>query len=362
MKILHVITDIDLGGAEKQLLNVSREQVRHNHRVEIWYLKGDGMLAADFGAIGVPTMATGRFLNLFSLILRMRRLQMFDVVHAHLPRAELFVAFLSIFKKNHIVVTKHNSEKFFPKGPRKISRLLSLFVESRAQAIICISKTVYKYLDNLGEVSNKSKYSVVYYGIEENETSKSPYRSTRKYSVSTGENMDGTINVICIARLTAQKNLNFLVRVFRHLPEKYQLRIFGEGDLEDSLRAQINELNLGERVHLCGKTKSIDSELQLSDLLVLPSLYEGFGLVLLEAIQNNVPIVASNIDVIKEVLGENYPFLASPSEENSFAIQIMRLQYWDNEDRFKLYHSLKKRFHIKNCYENIHRVYKEVTK
>lgn len=68
-----------------------------------------------------------------------------------------------------------------------------------------------------------------------------------------------------------------------------------------------------------GRTDRIIESLKLMDCFVLASQYEGFGLVLLEAMSANIPIVASNVSAIPEVLGIEHPLLSTPGDPNDFA-------------------------------------------
>lgn len=358
MKILHVITDLDIGGAEKQLLSLVKEQVENYDLVEVMFLKGFGDLAGKFQSTGSKVSKFDSPLSLRSWWNILVRLPEFDVTHAHLPRAELFIGILSVCRKVKFVVSKHNSERFFPKGPPLFSRVLSLFVENRARAVICISNSVFDYLVSIKEVKKREKYITIHYGIDYSADSiENRIECVNEEKGIQLESQLSDVRIICIARLTEQKNLLFLLDVMTKLPSNYYLRIYGTGHMRDLLIAEIERLSLDHRVILAGKSTSINLELQDSDVMVLPSLYEGFGLVLLEAVANDVPIVASDISSIREVLGEDYPFLASPTDACDFARAITRIQFWEDTVRQKCYEELKTKYGLKKNFEAINQVY-----
>jgi glycosyltransferase involved in cell wall biosynthesis len=85
------------------------------------------------------------------------------------------------------------------------------------------------------------------------------------------------------------------------------LRIYGEGSEESTLKKLVHELDLDDFVKFYGKVEDIAGAMQAMDIFVLSSLYEGFGLVLLEAMYNQVPIIASNSQAALEVLTSDYP-------------------------------------------------------
>ena len=91
------------------------------------------------------------------------------------------------------------------------------------------------------------------------------------------------------------------------------------------------QLKLDKNVLWLGKKSKIQDYLNIMDMFVLSSIYEGFGLVLLEALSVGVPIVASNISAIPEVLGNDYPYLARVGDYSDFADKMMEI-YQANAD------------------------------
>jgi len=120
-------------------------------------------------------------------------------------------------------------------------------------------------------------------------------------------------NIICVARLEPQKNLSILIEL---IPRIYDinpiLEIFGDGSERDTLSFKIQKKKLEDRIKLRGVTDDICLKMRSSDILILPSLYEGLGLVLLEALDQGCLVVASRIPAIEEVLGSDYPLLFNP--------------------------------------------------
>ena len=101
--------------------------------------------------------------------------------------------------------------------------------------------------------------------------------------------------IICIARLSEQKRLDILIDAFALLEARFSdwtVEIFGDGELRASLTRRISDLGLDERVHLRGLTDDVHSELVDAGLFVLPSEFEGLGIVVLEAQRAGLPCVA----------------------------------------------------------------------
>ncbi len=101
--------------------------------------------------------------------------------------------------------------------------------------------------------------------------------------------------VIAAGRLTRQKGFDRLIPAFAQVAAKHpdwQLRIFGSGAEEEGLQQQINELAVGDNVRLMGFTQQLPEELGKASIYVLSSRFEGFPMVLLEAMGCGLPVVS----------------------------------------------------------------------
>jgi glycosyltransferase involved in cell wall biosynthesis len=110
------------------------------------------------------------------------------------------------------------------------------------------------------------------------------------------------------------------------ITDRYQVKIFGEGICRKEIQSLINDLELGKHVHLMGRTMHPAEELSRFDIFVLTSKFEGFGLVLLEAMAFNKPIITSRIPAAVEILGEDgAAIFFEPGNEKELADRIENL-------------------------------------
>ena len=320
MRILHLITTIELGGAEKQLVVLTKQQKLMGHDVHIIPLKGKQDLLDEFVAQGCVVHAHTLGINPLiqaARIMRLERLIKPEVIHAHLPRAELL---LSILATNSLkIVSKHNTEIFFPNGNKVISRILSKFVGYRSNEIIAISNAVKRFLIQSGELKDSKKLQVVLYGMDKEVRFNDEVKTKMflEFGVPEGTKIFGTIS-----RLASQKDLKTQLYAFKNylqLNSKAILVVIGDGPLQSELEDAAEALGCDKDIIWYGKTPYIAEALQIFDVFLLSSLYEGLGLVLLEAIANKVPILASNNSAIPEVLGNDFPglFITSDPEDLS---------------------------------------------
>lgn len=321
LEITHVITTIDRGGAEKHLLQLVAAQVTAGCKVRVIFLKGKAELLQDFKKSGceVITHISNKGLLQQVLALKGTFAGFQGVIHAHLPRAELLTAIITPKK---MTVTRHNAEKFFPAAPNFLSRLLSQFVARKSHGCIAISNSVKIFLYQSGEWPITPPVSVIHYGVERRHLSPSIPKEVLldELEIPHSGRVIGTI-----ARVVPQKDYPTLLKAFKilseHIPEVFLVSV-GEGYLQSEMVELATNLGISHRVKWIGKVENIDNYLQLFDTFVLTSIYEGFGLVLLEAANADLPIVASNISAIPEVLGSHHEFLATVGNPVEFAAMI----------------------------------------
>lgn len=322
-RILHIITTIERGGAENQLLILIREQIRLGNHVSVLYLKGKPELLPELESIGCNTLdivANKNFIKQLLISCRIDR-RKFDIVHAHLPRAEIFSA-LS-FPKVVLVASKHNAEDFFPSAPKLISKWLAKIVLLKFSRIICISKAVLEALVNLEELPRDlRKVSVIYYGYSPEKFVESDMRLVPNLKTSE-EIIFGTVS-----RLAPQKDLPTMIGAIsklRDLGYKCKLKIFGDGPLREVLAKEISCRDLDNIVSLEGRTDKPELVIANFQIFLLSSKYEGFGLVLLEAMQCNTPIVAAKNSAIVEVLGDEYPWYFETGNSANMADVLIKM-------------------------------------
>jgi glycosyltransferase involved in cell wall biosynthesis len=321
-KVTHLITTIERGGAEKQLFTLASKQVESGLKVEVFFLKGKPDLKNEFEASGVEVnnlLVEKSFLKQIFLLSKYLRKNP-SPVHAHLPKSELLAAV--VIAKKYFVFSRHNAEPFWPSGPRIISNLLSKFVCKRASQGIAISNAVKTYLIKRGEIPTGYIIDVVYYGFQMNSSTNSAGLNSLTNLINC---QSSKFKIGTVGRLVPQKDyptlLNAFSNVLKSLPNT-ELYVVGEGYLQKELIKLSKTLGIHDKVHWVGKTKHIKEFLSRIDLFILPSKYEGFGLVLLEAMVAKKPIIAANNSAIPEVLGNTYKGLFSTGDVNALAQQI----------------------------------------
>jgi glycosyltransferase involved in cell wall biosynthesis len=299
---VHVITTIMRGGAENQLIEVVKEQAKAGHDVEIIYLKGEPELADEFSKVGASlnSAISNRKIGVQFLLLRRLLWNQSFTIHAHLPRAEILCA-LTV-GKSRLFFTRHNSEPFFPGAPKFICILLSRIVCNRSIAGIAITNAVRNYAISSKEISSKYPLRVIHYGYTPT-CKTSGYVEKKSTNVS---NLSQSLRVVTVGRLVKQKDQKTLITSVAELRKSGKdvvLTIIGDGPLRSDLQQLSDRLGVSSYVEFSGRIQNPIDQLRKADVFILPSIYEGFGLVLLEAMDCGLPIIAADNTCIPEVLG-----------------------------------------------------------
>jgi glycosyltransferase involved in cell wall biosynthesis len=324
-KVIHLITTIERGGAENQLLILVREQIEKDLDVEVFYLKGKPELEDSFSRLGARVNSLLANKSFLTQILLFRRFinRGNILVHTHLAQAELIAA--TVCKRKKFIISRHNFEPFWPNKPNYVSRMLSRYTSNKAATCIAISNAVKEYLLLHKEISRRIKIYVIHYGFE-----RTSLQTISQPKIINAELTNKEIFKIgTIGRLVPGKNYLTMFKSLKLVAEtipNIKMFIVGAGKSEGELKKVCKEMQIENYIVWMGKTDYVQEFLNQIDLFVFASEGEGFGLVLLEAMQANKPILAPNNSAIPEVLGDGYPGLYSTGNHKLLAEKILSIK------------------------------------
>lgn len=371
-KILHIITTINRGGAENHLLGLVKGQVNKNWQIKVAFLKGTGYWQSAFEGLGVEVipLKLNRYGDIKPIYKIRHLIQSYkpDIVHAHMPPAELYtrLALIGISHKElPIVYSKHNDEPFY-KG--KGHKLLGKWVAKRASRIIAISHAVRQYIIGNGLGCPQQKVITIHYGIDSTPYENVDIECIRAVRKSWGIADHGYV-IGTVARLAPQKAIHVLLEgyaiYFKNAAHPSKLVIVGEGLLESELKSIATRLGIEDHVIWAGLREDIPVVMNAYDLFALTSVYEGFGLVLLEAMASAKPVVASCVSAIPEIVEDSVSgILVPPNRPELFAAAF---KFFENEPNRRKYGiaglgRAKKEFAIDKMVNSINEVYIDLSK
>ena len=261
----------------------------------------------------------------------------------------------------NIIYEMQNSGVFQATSWRKsLLQLRTRLMTSPTTRVIAISEFVKEQLVKGGLAENK--IVVRYLGVDTERFV--PDSSARKYWASEFNLGPDETVLSTVSYLRPFKNPQVLVQTCRELARRnVRARLFvaGDGEMLPGLKELSRQLGVAERIHWLGNVPDPKSLLQASDIFVLASIGEAFGLVLAEAMACGVPIVGSRSGSLPEVVDEGRTgLLAAPLDSNSFAESIERLAKDPNLRRkmgSKALEHVRERFTVRKAVEETIRIY-----
>ena len=294
MKILYVITGLGMGGAEAITIDIANVMSARGHEVAIMYLTGENLqmhrLNPNLKVIGLEMQKTPIGL-LFALYRAHKWINKFspDIVHGQMVHANFFCRVLRLFCRiPYLICTEHNKNI-----EGKMRMWLYQFTDRLSDLNTNVSEEATSYFISK-KAFNPSKTITMYNGVDLSKYVKdTEQRETlrKNYDISSGEFL-----FLNIGRLTKAKDQETLIKAFSILCEKgllVKLMIVGKGDEENTLRKLISNLALSDRGLLAGAHNDGCPCYSKSDCFVLSSLWEGFPMVLIEAMSMELPVVTT---------------------------------------------------------------------
>jgi glycosyltransferase involved in cell wall biosynthesis len=312
MKVIHVMTAIDRGGAENHLMDLVTHQRGAGMDVTVAYLKGQGYWVSRMRELG----ATVHFLDLkyyghLAPVQRLRQIVKgghFDLVHAHLPPAELYVrlALLGIpARQLPLLISKHNDCAFHDSLPGE--KMLGRWVARRAWKVVAISEAVRRFMVGPTLGLPPGQVETILYG-----SNPRPYENVAADAIAQqrrawGIDEEKQIVIGFMGRLVPQKDIRTLLRAYAGFrtanPARAKLVLVGRGPLEAELRQCARELAIPESELIwAGFREDVPLVMNALDVFAITSVHEGFGLVLVEAMAARKPVVATRAGAIPEVV------------------------------------------------------------
>ncbi len=332
MKIVHVAKMTSVAGMEKHLLTLLPGLQARGLDVSLIVLVEPDKPMADYVAdmqqsgVGAEAMVIRRDLDpmLIGRLARKFREGHYDAVHTHLIHADLHgVIAAKRAGVRRIFFTGHNDDKFRRQWP---IRLLQRWLWRQVTAGIAISESLRQFMIAV-ESAPPERVHTVHYGLDPAAVPIDP-TARQKLCEELGVHPNAPV-AGSICRLTEQKGLSYAIRAFWQIAEQAQgaqYVVVGDGPLRQSLQREAEGFGLGQRVHFLGWRDNAGSLLGAFDVLLMPSLWEGFGLVALEAMAASRPVIASRVSALPEIVESGVTgFLAEPADPSALAECLLHL-------------------------------------
>jgi glycosyltransferase involved in cell wall biosynthesis len=300
MRVVHVHKMRGIGGSERHLLTLLPALAERGLDVVFVGLDDPGWDPSDFyRSLTVPAVRLRSDVLVFPRLLRALRA---DVVHTHLVHADLFGGVAARLHGAKLVSTKHNDDPFRLGPFRYVERGLARL----ADRIVTITDALRQFtIERVGVPA--PKVETIHYGLDD-------------LPQAWGENPPDEIPrdariLLSTSRLAVQKGIDQAVRALTRLPEDTVLVVLGEGPERQALEQLARDLDVARRVFLVGRVPDVAAWLRRATVYVQPARWEGFGLGVLEAMHAGLPVVATRVSSLPELVADGETGLLVPADD-----------------------------------------------
>jgi glycosyltransferase involved in cell wall biosynthesis len=325
VRVVYMAHAFMVGGAEEMVLNLVRYLPERFEPV-VCCIHQAGPIGEEIRRTGVGWHVLGlnpgwRRPGQVSGIARALRAIQPDIVHTFLLTASLYGRFAAILARVPIIV---GTEVNIYEHKRAVHAFVERWLMRRTDRVVVSAGSVREFY--IRQVhADPAKVDVVYNAVDWSQLHTTASRAATRASLGVP---DGVPLSGIIARLTEQKAHRYLFEALASTPglAPMHLLVVGDGDLRDELRNQVERLGLSRRVHFLGARRDLGNLLAAIDMFVLPSLWEGLPLSLVLAMGAGLPVVATRVAGIPEVVTDGVTgLLAAPADVPALGAALERL-------------------------------------
>lgn len=327
-RVLHVIDSLDLGGAQVVLENLIKHGDQARFEFEIAAMHGRGKMWDRLAALGVPMRSLSFHARVPLYVPRLawrcvtRR---YDVVHTHLLAANVIAKPVAALCGVRVRINHdHCNDKLT--DPRRWALRADTMTNRFSTHVVAVSESTRDFLVQREGVP-ASRVTTIHNGID-----LGVYRPHPELRAAARQKFGLPADAFVVAgvgRLTHQKNFPLFLDVAAEVAKAHPQAVFaivGTGEDEATLRAQAERPGIAGRVKFLGFVGDMPALWPALDCLLLTSRYEGLPITILEAMACGVPIIASNLDGMREILrdGDNAA-LVPPGEPAPYVAAVRAL-------------------------------------
>lgn len=354
-RILHIVPNMNMGGLETFIMNVYRNIDRdkiqfdflEHYKTESFYDKEISKLG---GKIYYFTFRNDN--NIFKYIYKLNKFfkehKEYEIIHCHMESIGTLVFIIAKIHgiKIRIGHAHTNSTSNSLKG--YIKRITSSFFKYTTTINLACSKEAGKYL-----YSNK-KFTIIPNGIN---FDKFKFNKDIRTKLRNKYNLKNKFVIGHVGRIDTAKNQLFLIDVFYEYQKNNKnavLVLVGDGELKDKIISKISNLNIEDKVLMLGVQSNINEIYSMFDLFLFPSLFEGLGIVLIEAQINGLTIVASDTVPKSTKISDSIKYL--PLDKNKWVNELNKI---DKKRNKVIYNKKKDNYDIQNVVKTLTKIYIE---
>lgn len=318
MKILHVITSLEIGGAQRLLADMLPLQSESANVSLLVYERvgGDFEKAVEQAGIKIICLNEHNFYNP-AVIFRMRKIfKDYDVVHAHLFPTIYWVSLAARGLKLKLVYTEHSTSNH--RRNKWYFRPIERFMYSRYDRIVSISQQTQDALQDWLH-SKDNRFVIINNGVDTQH-----FASIKKNIIP--------YSLIMVSRFASSKDQETVIRAMSMIDSKATVRFVGDGPNLEHCKRIAQECGVCDRVQFLGARSDVAELIAESYIGIQSSNWEGFGLTAVEMMACGKPVIATDVDGLRQVVeGAGIIFHKGDSKELAVIVNALLAErnYYD---------------------------------
>jgi glycosyltransferase involved in cell wall biosynthesis len=325
--VLHLITELNVGGAERVVQRLATQLSKRRYKVLVACLYDLGAVADEIIAAGVPVvnldMRGKSDLRVVYRLVRLLRKEKIQILQSHLFHANLLAAIVGKLSNVPVIIATRQNVDIGGVGRERVNR----WALRSCDAVVAVSKEVYK-AEIQHSQTDPAKVVVIpntvqveaFTGVNQAQVE----MLRQEWNIHPSRPVIGTV-----ARFDRQKGHVYLIdatiKILKQIPST-KILLVGDGPLRPQMEDKAEALGLSDSIIFTGIRHDVQKILALLDLFVLPSLWEGLPVALLEAMAAGLPVVATAAGGTPEaVVDGTTGLLVPPRDPLALAKAITRL-------------------------------------
>ena len=366
IRVLHVVTIMNRNGLENRIMdiyrNIDRDKVQFDFLVQ---RQEKGMFDDEINQLGgrifyFKKPSPIRFLSYMKSLDNFFENHDYQIVHSHINTFSTWVL-LSAKREGVPVRIAHSRTWGMEKSWKSIFKNLSkAFINIPTTHKFACSKQAGEWLFGKKGIQKPNYFKVIPNSIIiEKFSFKDDLRKKIRDELKLKESTHAYVHV---GRFVPQKNHDFLLDIFKEITlidNDAVLFLFGEGELETNIVAKSKQLNISNKIRFMGNVSNVGDYLNAMDAFFFPSLFEGFGTVVIEAQCSGLPVLASNSIPKETKVTELQSFMSLNDSATEWANQIYSMLISNTRKDYS--NDIKKAgYDIKDTYVSLEKFYIEV--
>ncbi len=332
--VLRVVSNLGTGGVQRRLVSLLPYINKEKFNITVCSFK-DGPLKKKLTEAGFKVFIIPRRFKFdpFCIIrlIKLIKQEKIQIIHTHAHKPNTTARIAAILARVPIIIAnEHNVDEWKSAFQKLIDSFLCRFTD----IIIVVSMGVQKFCQSTGIPS--CKFRLIYNGVEVDKFKNKEFREAKRKELGIDEN---TLVIGTVGRIHPQKGHGLLVEITEELLLEHKSLLFliiGKGYLEKELIRKIKTLNVSEHFLFLGEREDIPELLSCMDIFVLPSIREGFPNTILEAMASSLPVVATDVGGVRELIIPDETGFIVPSADISALYESLSKLIKDKDLRIKM--------------------------